>query len=164
MVLSYSQRFTLKAARTECVRLFASVCLVSVCLSRSVCLFRSVCLGQSVSVCLFRSASICLSRSVSLSVSVGQDTRTNTPAMSIVQCPPGCIAGIANVYFRSHGQSYTRYHFFIDLQNASKTFKNTPNERPSPSLLSGLIQQLSCGLVKQILVPLSLSLSHPGHP
>ena len=102
-----------------------SVCLglrfglsVSVGLSRSrsvsvsVCQFRSVGLGRSVSVYLFRS--VCLGVSVSsayLGLSVGQDTRTSTATMSIMQCLwvahasamptmrccPAGVTGIANV-------------------------------------------------------------------
>ena len=77
----YSQRFALEAARTDCV---------------CVCLSRSVRFGLSVSVSLSRC--VCLD----LSVSVGPDTRTNTPTMSIMQMLPGCKAGIANIYLRSH--------------------------------------------------------------
>ena len=60
-------------------------------------------------------------------------------------CLPGCITGIANVYFRNHT-------VFIHLRKTKKTFKNTPlpkNERPPLAkayCISGLIQQLSCGL------------------
>ena len=66
----------------------------SVCLSRSVCFGQSVSLGLSRSICLGPSVFVCLSRSahlgLSVCVSLGQDTRTNTPTMSIVQCPPCC--------------------------------------------------------------------------
>ena len=60
---------------------------------------QSVCLGlrlsRSVSLCLFRS--VCLGVSVS-NPSVEQDTRPNTPTMSIMQCPPGraCIGDLDN--------------------------------------------------------------------
>ena len=65
-----------------------SICLgvsVSVCLTQSLCLGLSVSVGLfglSVSVCLGVCVSVCLSRSVYLGcVSVGQETRTNTPTM-----------------------------------------------------------------------------------
>lgn len=86
----YSQRF----ARTECV-----------CMSRSVC--------RSLSV------SACLSRYV-LSRPAGQDTRTHTPTMSIMQSPPVCIIGIAHVYRRSHTDSHPHDMFLDYFQKGSR--------------------------------------------
>ena len=89
---------------------------VSLCLSRSVCLSlsRYVCIG--LSVCLFLSGR----------------TRANTPTMSIMQCPLGCIASIVNVYFRSRSSDF-------HLQKASKgnqkhNFPKMKGPRPSPEL------------------------------
>ena len=42
-----------------------------------------------------------LSQYVCLGLPVGQDTQTNTRKMSIMQCSPRCITGIANIFFRS---------------------------------------------------------------
>ena len=89
---TYSQRFALEAARTECV---------------------------------------------CLSVSVGQDTRTNTPMMSIMQCPPNFISGIANEALRTIIHTIS---LFINLQNSIKT--------TSHSLLSGLIQQHPAAILR----------------
>ena len=119
---------------------------VSVCLSLSVSFCLSVHLSQSA--CHGTSVSVCLSRSLGLSVSVGQDTRTNAPTMSIMQCSAGraCVRDVDSATAHARRIQHREYvveshiHLYQPSKSSVKHSTSRADIRPLKLKLSGLCE------------------------